>query len=113
MLRRAAREQILVATGRIAPDSALPPPLVGMDKSAVQPLFEAVRTAISESGWIATTDARYGRLYKACHRQHVRTSNLWEDLHGGFHLIAADVIAFLVLLSLETGLEIECLIPPP
>ena len=109
MLRRAAREQILVATGRITPDGALPPPLVGMDRSTVQPLFEAVRTAINQSGWIATTDPRYGRLYKACHRQHVRTSNLSEDIYGGFHLIAADIIAFLVLLSLETGLEIECL----
>jgi hypothetical protein len=80
-----------------------------MDNSAVLRLFEAVRTAISESGWIATTDPRYGRLYEACHREHVRTSKLREDLHGSFHLIAADVIAFLVLLSLETGLEIECL----
>ena len=62
MLRRAAREQILVAAGRITPDGALPPSLGGMDKSAVQPLFEAVRTAINQSGWIATTDPRYGRL---------------------------------------------------
>ena len=109
MLRRAAGEQILVAAGRITPDGALPPSLAGMDKSAVQPLFEAVRTAINQSGWIATTDPRYGRLYEACHRQHMRTSKLCEYLHGSFHLIAADVIAFLVLLSLETGLEIECL----
>jgi hypothetical protein len=109
MLRWAAREQILIAAARIAPEGALPPPLAGMDKPTVQPLFEAVRAAVSESGWIARTDARYGRLYKTCRQQHVRTSNLSEDLHGGFHLIAADIIAFLVLLSLETGLEIECL----
>jgi hypothetical protein len=109
MLRRAAREQILVATRRITPDGALPPLLAGMDKSTVQPLFEAARAAISESGWIARTDARYGRLYEACRRHHVRTSNLSEDIHGGFHLVAADIIAFVVLLSLETGLEIECL----
>ncbi len=109
MLRRAAREQILIAAARIAPEGALPPPLVGMDKSTVQPLFEAVRAAINQSGWIARTAPLYGRLYKACRRQHVRTLNLSEDIHGGFHLIAADIIAFLVLLSLETGLEIECL----
>jgi hypothetical protein len=109
LLRRAAREEILVATVRITPDGALPPLLAGMDKSTVQPLFEAVRTAISKSGWIATTDARYSRLYEACHHQHVHTSKLCENLHGSFHLIAVDVIAFLVLLSLETGLEIECL----
>jgi hypothetical protein len=109
MLRRAAREPILVAAGRITPDGALPAPLAGIDKSAAQPLFEAVRMAISDSGWIATADPRYSRFYEACHRQHVCTSKLCENLHGSFHLIAADVIAFLVVLSLETGLEIECL----
>ena len=30
--------------------------------------------------------------------------------HRGFHLTAIDLAAFLVLLSLETGMEMECLI---
>src|SRR5260370_35193775 len=32
-----------------------------------------------------------------------------EELHGQLYLTRLDLIAFLVLLSLETGMEIECL----
>ena len=41
-------------------------------------------------------------------RRSVPVSRLIEDLHGRHYLTAADLPPFLVLLSLETGLEIEC-----
>ena len=31
-----------------------------------------------------------------------------EELHGHLYLSGADIVPFLVLLSLETGIEIEC-----
>ena len=33
---------------------------------------------------------------------------LIDELHGHLYLSGSDVVPFLVLLSLETGIEIEC-----
>ena len=33
---------------------------------------------------------------------------LTDEIHGKHYLLASDVVPFLTLLSLETGLELEC-----
>src|SRR3546814_2385873 len=42
-------------------------------------------------------------------RRNLPTATLINDLHGRYHLLAHDLPALLVLLTLETGLEPECL----
>jgi hypothetical protein len=42
-------------------------------------------------------------------RRNLPTATLIDDLHGRHHLLARDLPALLVLLTLETGLEPECL----
>lgn len=48
-------------------------------------------------------------LYHIRARRGLPVSSLMEDLHGRHHLLASDLPALLTLLSLETGLEIDCL----
>ena len=54
-------------------------------------------------------DAEYWLLYQARYRRGLSSKALRGSLHGAHHLTAPDVIAFLVLISLETGLEVECI----
>src|SRR3546814_13228362 len=42
-------------------------------------------------------------------RRNLPTATLIDDLHRRHHLLARDLPALLVLLTLETGLEPECL----
>jgi hypothetical protein len=54
--------------------------------------------------------SREFRLLK-CGLQNNRLSNLTSEmLHGALYLTRLDLVGFLVLLSLETGMEIECLL---
>jgi hypothetical protein len=49
------------------------------------------------------------RLYFMRMRRGLPISTLIDDLHGRHHLLARDLPALLVLLTLDTGLEPECL----
>src|SRR3546814_2024092 len=48
-------------------------------------------------------------LYFMRMRRALPISTLIDDLHGRHHLLARDLPALLVLLTLDTGLEPECL----
>jgi hypothetical protein len=106
-LKRAARTQILVAAARVAPVDTLPQ-FTGYDDAAVRARLDAVLQAIDQHGAIAATDLRYNRLDSICRRRRSVPTRC-ADLHARFHLQIIDVIAFIVILSLETGIEIECL----
>ena len=69
---------------------------------------DAVIAEIARSGQIETRHPAFKRFVNlAAYR---KVDRRIEVPHRGFHLMAIDLAAFLVLLSLETGMEMECLI---
>lgn len=68
----------------------------------------AVEAVISEHGRIGYEHPALKSLYFIRMRRHLPISTLINDLHGRHHLLARDLPPLLVLLSLETGLELEC-----
>lgn len=69
---------------------------------------KAVEAVISEGGRIGHKHPALKSLYFIRMRRELPISTLIEDLHAPHHLLARDLPPLLVLLSLETGLELEC-----
>lgn len=69
---------------------------------------KAVEAVISERGRIGHEHPALKSLYSIRMRRELPISTLIEDLHAPHHLLARDLPPLLVLLSLETGLELEC-----
>lgn len=67
-----------------------------------------VEAVIAEQGRIGYDHPALKSLYFIRARRHLPVSSLIDDLHGRHHLLATDLPPLLTLLSLETGLEIEC-----
>lgn len=59
-------------------------------------------------GRLSSGDRIFKRLYFMQLRRGLPVSTLAEDIHGRYHLRAADIPPLITFLSLETGLEIEC-----
>jgi hypothetical protein len=108
-LRAAARAQIAEARRRIALGDDVPPPPTSVDAcTRLRAHHDAVITEIMRSGQIETRHPAFRRFVNlAAYRQVDRRI---EVPHRGFHIMAIDLAAFLALLSLETGMEMECLI---
>ena len=88
--------------------TAPPQPPVPEPDPALSHTEAAVMAMIEERGLVGCTDPSFKRLYGARRRRAQLNQHLAEELHGRRYLIEDDVIPFLVLLALETGLEIEC-----
>jgi hypothetical protein len=108
-LRTAARAQVAEARRRIAIGENLPAPPAGVEASErLRGHHDAVVAEIARSGLIETRHPAF--------RRWVNLARYWgvdariEVPHAGFHLTTIDLAAFLVLLSLETGMEMECLL---
>ncbi|MGZ8282290.1 MAG: hypothetical protein ACXWUN_04970 [Allosphingosinicella sp.] len=69
---------------------------------------KAVEAVISERGRIGHKHPALKSLYSIRMRRELPISTLIEELHAPHHLLARDLPPLLVLLSLETGLELEC-----
>lgn len=108
-LRTAARVQIAEARQRIALGDDLPTPPPEVDVCMrLRAHHDAVIAEIARSGWIETRHPAFRRFSNlAAYR---KVDRRIEAPHRGFHLTMIDLAAFLVLLSLETGMEMECLI---
>lgn len=108
-LRTAARAQIAEARQRLARGDGVPPPPRGVDAcTRLRAHHDAVIAEIARAGWIETRHPAFKRFVNlAAYR---KVDGRIETLHKGFHLTTIDLAAFLVLLSLETGMEMECLI---
>ena len=108
-LKAAARGQILDARSRIALAEDLPPHPVQI---AACPMLSAHRDAvlaeIAAHGRIETRHPAFQRFASLAGRRKLDIGI--EVPHRGFHLITTDLAAFLILLSLETGMEAESLI---
>jgi hypothetical protein len=109
-LRAAARRQTAQATDRIltADDAS---PVRRADIGACPVLnryYDDVIAVLVRDGSIGTRNPVFWRLKDALWNRRLPSLPL-EELHGQLYLTRADLVAFLVLLSLETGMEIECL----
>lgn len=108
-LRTAARTHVAEARQRIALGEDLPTPLPGVDVcTRLRAHHDAVIAEIARSGSIETRHPAFKRFANLARRRQV--DYRIETPHGGFHLTMIDLAAFLILLSLETGMEMECLI---
>lgn len=107
-LKAAARGQILDARSRIALAENLPPHPVQI---AACPMLSAHRDAvlaeIAAHGRIETRHPAFQRFANLAGRRKLDIGI--EVPHRGFHLLTTDLAAFLILLSLETGMEAESL----
>jgi hypothetical protein len=101
-LRDAARADVAAVIWRL--QQALPPE----PDPALRRAEAAVMAIIEECGLVRCADPAFMRLYHARRRRGLQKQHLTEELRGRRYLTEDDVIPFLVLLALETGLEIEC-----
>ena len=101
-LRDAARSDVTAVLQRLRAG-----PVLEGDR-ALQDLTTAAHAIIAERGLLTEHDPEYGLLYHARWRRGLASKALATTLHAGHHLTAPDVIAFIVLISLETGMEVEC-----
>ena len=108
-LRVAARSQIVDAQNRIALGEDLPShpaEVAACLKLAAH--RDAVLAEITAHGRIETRHPAFKRFVNMAHRRKIDIGI--EVPHRGFHLVQKDLAAFLILLSLETGMEAESLI---
>ena len=70
--------------------------------------WEVVDAAIRNEGVVSHKHQAFGLLYRDRYKRGMITRTLVEDAHARHYLLNSDIVPFLVLLSLETGLEIEC-----
>jgi hypothetical protein len=101
-LRDAARDDVAGVIRRLQQAPLLEP------DPAFRRAEAAVMAIIEDSGLIRCTEPAFKRLYDARRRRGAPNEHLAEELHSRRYLTGDDIIPFLVLLALETGLEIEC-----
>lgn len=101
-LRDAARADALAIVRRIQDGPKR------FDDPLVDEAASRAHAMIAAQGIICQKDAAWLSLYNALWRRGLSTDGFSANLHGAHHLTSADLVPFLVLLSLETGLEIEC-----
>jgi hypothetical protein len=101
-LRDAARADVIAIMRRLHAGPQIE------DDPALQKASTAAHIIIAERGVLTQDDPAWMLLYGARWRRELMSPRLSEHLHAMHHLTSADVVPFLVLISLETGLEIEC-----
>ena len=103
-LRDAARADIEAMLRRLGADDRTDEgdPVVARARADVEAI-------IARQGFIVADQPALKRLYFMRMRRGLPISTLIDDLHGRHHLLARDLPALLVLLTLDTGLEPECL----
>jgi hypothetical protein len=101
-LRDAARSDVAALVRRLRAG-----PLVEGD-DRLRRATAAAHAVIADRGVLTERDREYWLLYQARYRRGLSSKVLTDSLHAAHHLTASDVIAFRVLISLETGMEAEC-----
>jgi hypothetical protein len=103
-LRDAARADLRVITRRLK----APAPIEHSD-ATLRGHMETAATVIETEGAISSRHPVLESLYQCFRRRGLDGRTPIRDLHARRYLLAEDVIAFFIALSLETGLEPECL----
>lgn len=109
-VRRAARKQVLDAARRIEPEGALPSVPGGLHE-VVAAAYLRVLEAIDRDGWAPSKDTIFDSMRQRAiyHGAGRRIDLSCPATHARFYLTAVDVVGFVILLSLSTGLEMECI----
>lgn len=105
-LRDAARADVTAILQRL--DGCLPEHLVAHSDPVICKRAEALRDAISCHGFLPRNNKLKSALYRVLYSCGLPTSSLLEDVYSRFYLTVHDLPPLLILLSLDTGLEIEC-----
>lgn len=102
-LRDAARADVEAMFRRLGADDRIDEgdPVIARARADVEAI-------IARQGAIITDSPEVRRLYFMRGRRGLPFGTLIDDLHGRHHLLARDLPALLVLLTLDTGLEPEC-----
>ena len=95
---------------RIAPVGTLPAVPDGLHP-VVAAAYRCVLEAIDRDGWAHSKDAIFDNMRQRpiYHGSRRRTDLSCLTAHARFYRTAVDVVGFVILLSLSTGLEIECI----
>ncbi len=108
-LRDAARAQVNDTRRRIALGDALPAVPTDIEiGSRLHHHYIAVIDHIVRVGQVGSRQRDMQRFVQLARYRKLDTR--LEALHAGFYLTRLDLIAFITLLSLETGMEMECLL---
>jgi len=99
-LRSAARTDIALIRARFDKPADI--------DAGIAEQWELVDNLIKSRGIASYKHPAFGALHRIRYKQGISSRTLIEDLHGRHYLLARDIVPFLVLFSLETGLEIEC-----
>jgi hypothetical protein len=103
-LRDAARDDVQAVILRLRS----PPPVEHPD-ATLRGHLEAAAEVIETEGTIGYKHPKLQSFYRRFHLLGLEAGTPIRDLHARRYLLAEDVIPFLVLLALETGLEPECI----
>ncbi|MGV1954162.1 hypothetical protein ACQZ5G_11380 [Agrobacterium sp. 22-214-1] len=109
-IRRAARRQVVDAARRIAPDGTLPAVPEGLHPGVAE-AYQTLLEAIDRDGWAFSKDQIFDSMrQRAIHHGARRRRDLsCPTTHARFYLTIVDLIGFTILLSLSTGMEMECI----
>ncbi|WP_095084959.1 hypothetical protein [Mesorhizobium sophorae] len=108
-LRTAARTDLAAIIRRFAEADRIPTVDVVDRNEALATAHEAAMALIDAEGVIGHRHPLFTRLYTLRRESGLPNDRLIHDLHGRRHLIAADLVPLIVLISLDTGLEIEAI----
>lgn len=107
-LREAAASDVLAIHQRLTVTSDVPPPRLVAEYPHVAVMYKVMMAEIDRQGWIDAEDTTWRALGARNRERGIPAEQTLDALHGRRYLLMADIIPFLVLLALETGIEIEC-----
>ncbi|MQQ10523.1 hypothetical protein GFB49_18840 [Epibacterium sp. SM1979] len=105
-LRDAARADVAMMMRRI--DGHLPETLIAHTDPVIRQRAVALHEAVARRGFLPRNDKASSALYRALYSRGLPTSSLLDGIYARFYLTVHDLPPLLTLLSLDTGLEIEC-----
>ena len=105
-LRDAARADVAAVMRRI--DGHLPETLATNSDPVVRQRAAALHQAVVKRGFLPRNDKATRALYQALYTRRLPTASLLDDVYSRFYLMVHDLPSLLTLLSIDTGLEIEC-----
>ena len=105
-LRDAARTDVAAMMRRI--DGGLKQTLRDHPDPFIRQQAHALHEAVGRLGYLPYNDKTITALYRALYKSGATTVRLLNDIYSRFYLTVHDLPPLLTLLSLGTGLEIEC-----
>ncbi|AUQ64860.1 hypothetical protein PhaeoP57_00171 [Phaeobacter inhibens] len=105
-LRDAARADVAAMLRRL--DGCLPETIAAHSDPVVCQRAAVLHEGVRSRGFLPRDDKATRDLYRALYTRGLPTSSLLEDVYSRFYLTVHDLPPLLTLLSLDTGLEIEC-----